>query len=77
MEPSDRRVLRATKCYWGLSFLSLDSLLSEVGSLLQVRKRARLFWRWPMSTILLTQHESGDCARQVVLIAFPTVASQG
>ncbi len=44
MEPPEWRVSRATKCCWGLSFLSLDFLLSEVVSLLQVRKRARFFW---------------------------------
>ena len=44
MELPELAVLRATKCCWGLSFLSLDFLLSEVVSLLQVRKRARFFW---------------------------------
>jgi len=39
--PPERCVLRATKCCWGLSFLSTDFLLSEVVNLLQVRERAR------------------------------------
>lgn len=43
-KPREWRVSRATKCCWGVSFLSLDFLPSEVVSFLQVRERARLVW---------------------------------
>ena len=74
MEPPERYVLRSTKCYWGLSFLRTDFRLSEVVSLLQVRKQARRLSRRHTSTILLgstsVQHGSAGYAKQRVLVAF-------
>lgn len=75
MEPPERYVSMTTKCYWGLSFLRTDFLLSEVVSLLQVRKHAPVrLSRRHTSTILLgstsVQHGSADNAKQRVLVAF-------